>query len=207
MTAILLAAGVGKRMGPNAGPKCLCTVGGRSLLQIILETLRAVGVGHLVLVVGFRASEVEAHAKAHVGSMPLTIYQNPRYREGAILSLWTAREFLNRDVLVMDADVLCPQAAFERLVGSRHSNCLLVDGSVRETGEEQMVFGRESRVFHIAKKAPEDIRRGLELYGESLGFLRLEGNAAGLLKQLLDQKVQAGIVTNEHEQVYPALFG
>ena len=207
MTAILLAAGVGKRMGPGAGHKCLARVGGRSLLRRTLEGLRAVGVGEVALVTGFQSEAVAAEARSHAGGMKLTVLENPRYKEGASLSLWTAREFLDRDVLVMDADVLCPQAAFERLVGSKHRNCLLADGSVRETGEEQILFGREGRVLHIAKKAPEEIRRRMELYGESLGFLRLEAAAAALLRKFLDQKVQAGVVTIEHEQVYPDLFG
>ena len=207
LTAILLAAGVGKRMGPGAGPKCLSQIGGKSLLCRTLELLRAVGVEDLVLVTGFQAESVVREARAHAGRMRLTVLENTRYKEGAILSLWTAREFLDRDVLVMDADVLCPQAAFERLAGSTHRNCLLVDGSVKETGEEQMVFGRESQALHIEKKAPEEIRRRMEFYGESLGFLRLEASAAVLLRKLLDQKVQAGINSIEHEQLYPDLFG
>lgn len=194
-------------MGPGAGPKCLARIGGKSLLCRTLESLRAVGVEEVALVTGFQAGVVTQEARAHAGRMKLTVLENPRYREGAILSLWTAREFLDRDVLVMDADVLCPQAAFERLVGSPHRNCLLADGSVKETGEEQMVFGREGRVLHIAKKATEEIRGRMELYGESLGFLRLEASAAVLLQKLLDHKVQDGVDSIEHEQLYPDLFG
>jgi len=193
-------------MFPRTGPKCLCTVGGRSLLQIILETLRAVGVGHLVLVVGFRAGEVEAHAKAHAGSMPLTIYQNPRYREGAILSLWTARESFDDDLLIMDADVLCPQAGFERLIRSPHRNCLLVDGEAADTGEEQIVLGKDERVLHIAKRPSPELRSSMSPFGESVGFLKLSQEAARILRGLLEAKVQAGIVGIEHEQVYPELF-
>jgi choline kinase len=201
LTAILLAAGVGKRMGPDAAPKCLLAIGGKSLLQRTLESLRAVGVEEVALVTGFQAGAVAAEARAHAGGLKLTVLENPRYKEGAILSLWTAREFLDRKVLVMDADVLCPQAAFERLVGSPHRNCLLVDSSVRETGEEQMVFGREAKALHIAKKVPEEIRRRMELCGESLGFLRLDSAAAALLRSLLDRKVQAGVVTIEHDGI------
>ena len=206
MTAILLAAGVGKRMGSGAGPKCLLQVGGRSLLRRTLDSLRAVGVKEVALVTGFQSADVEKEARAVSGEIRLSVLQNPRYREGAILSLWTAREFLNRDLLVMDADVLCPPAVFERLVGSKHSNCLVVDGSVEETGEEQMVFGREGRALHIAKKATDSIRREMDLFGESLGFLRLSGEAASCLRELLDGKVRSGWVAIEHEQAYPDLF-
>lgn len=206
MTAIILAAGVGKRMGAGAGPKCLMPIGGKSLLRRTLETLRAIGVKEVALVTGFQGEAVAQEARAHARPMKLTVLLNPRYTEGAILSLWTAKEFLDRPVLIMDADVLCPQAAFERLAGSLHENCLLADGSVSDTGEEQMVFGREGRVFHIAKKAADSVRREMEWYGESLGFLRVGRQAALTLRNLLEQKVQTGETGIEHEQVYPDLF-
>lgn len=193
-------------MGPEAIPKCLLSIGGKSLLRRTLENLHAVGVEQVVVVTGFRGDQVEREARAGAGGISVHAVENPRFREGAILSLWSARDFLDRDVMVMDSDVFCPQAAFERLVGSAHSNCLLVDGSVQETGEEQMVFGRQGRALHIAKKAPEEIRQRMQQYGESLGFLRLDARAAAVLRELLDRKVQAGAVTIEHEQVYPDLF-
>src|SRR5438094_904291 len=56
MKAIILAAGVGKRIGAAAGnrPKCLLEFGGRSLLVRYLDALLAVGVKSAVLVVGHR---------------------------------------------------------------------------------------------------------------------------------------------------------
>ncbi len=206
MTAILLAAGVGRRMGPGAGPKCLIEVGGKTLLARILESLRSVGVAEAVLVVGFGKEEVIREARARAGGMRLTVIENERYREGAILSLWSARAFLDRPVLVMDTDVLVSPAAYERLVGSRHANCLLVDAKAPDTGEEQMVFGREGRVLHITKRPPDELRQRMERYGESVGFLKLSEEGAHLLRQLLEEKVRAGITQIEHEQVYPELF-
>src|SRR2546425_4229489 len=56
MKAIILAAGVGKRIGAATGnrPKCLHEFGGRSLLVRYLDALLAVGVKSAVLVVGHR---------------------------------------------------------------------------------------------------------------------------------------------------------
>src|SRR5213592_2775618 len=56
MKAIILAAGVGKRIGAATGnrPKCLLEFGGRSLLVRYLDALLAVGVKSAVLVVGHR---------------------------------------------------------------------------------------------------------------------------------------------------------
>ena len=206
MTAILLAAGVGKRMGPGAHPKCLLAIGGQSLLQRTLSALRAVGVRHVVVVVGYAAPEVAAEARAQAGALDLTLLENPRYREGAILSLWTARAHFTEDLLIMDADVLYPPAALERLIRSRHQNCLLVDGRSEETGEEQLVLAEGNRVRHIAKHPPTDLRQRFTCAGESVGFLKVARADAPRLRALLDARVQAGDVQIEHEGIYPEFF-
>lgn len=193
-------------MGPQAGPKCLLQVGGQSLLRRTLQDLHAAGIREIILVVGFRKAEVMEEARRHAGGLRLQAVENERYREGAILSLWSARAFLDRAVLVMDADVVCPPSALKRLVGSPHPSCILVDGSSADTGEEQIVFGDRGRVFHIAKRPEEEIRRRWQRFGESMGFLKLHREGAIQLRKLLEEKVDSGAVTLEHEQVYPRLF-
>ena len=206
MTAILLAAGVGKRMGPSALPKCLMQVGGRSLLRRTLEALRAAGIRQVVVVVGYRAAEIVAEGRAHAAGIRLTFVENPRYREGAILSLWAAREYLGGPALIMDADVLFPSGFIERLTGSAHANALLVDGTSPDTGEEQVVLGRGPRVLNITKQPSAALRHEMTAFGESVGFLKLSPPATERLRSLLDRAVSQGQVTIEHEQVYPELF-
>ena len=206
MTAIILAAGVGRRMGPNARPKCLMPIGGRTLLRRSLEALQAAGVAHVVVVVGYQAPAVAAEARAHAGGLRLTLLENPRYREGAILSLWTAREQFTDDLLIMDADVLYAPALLDRLMASSSRNCLLVDGASTDTGEEQMVLGRAGRALQITKQPSARDQQDLTMFGESVGFLKLGSEAAGRLRALLEERVRAGQVMIEHEQVYPALF-
>src|SRR5207249_626580 len=115
VTAILLAAGVGKRLVgfSNGRPKCLIEVGGKSLLVRLLEGLAAAGVREAAVVVGFGEDAVRAAVGAAPHGICVRCLSNPRFREGAILSLWTARELLDGPVLVMDADVLCPPAMIE----------------------------------------------------------------------------------------------
>ena len=206
MKAILLAAGVGKRMGPDAGPKCLLKITGRSLLQMTFEAIQSVGIRDLVLVVGFHKEDVQSHARAHAGNLRLTVLENPRYQEGAILSLWTARSHFDEDLLIMDADVVCPLVFFDKLIRSVYKNCLLVDPSAANTGEEQMVLGKGKRVLFITKRPSRELLDEMTCFGESVGFLKLEREAAGWLRKLLEAKIEAGVVNIEHEQVYPDLF-
>ena len=205
MTAIVLAAGVGKRLHAASGgkPKCLIEIGGRSLLGRLLAGLAAAGVRDAVVVTGFGADAVEAAVAALDGGIRVRCVVNPRYTEGAILSLFTARDVLRAGaVLVMDADVLCAQAVLDRLVRSPHANCFLLDGSAANTGEEQMLLVRGGRVRDIVRGGAP----GFELQGESVGFLKLSADAAALLETLLARRVAAGHTGIEHEEVYPDLL-
>jgi len=204
MTAIILAAGVGKRLLEASGgrPKCLLQVGGRPLIRRLLDDLAAVGVREAVVVTGFGAEQVRAAVDGPLGAIDVRCVHNPRYTEGAILSLWTAREVLDRPVLVMDADVLCGQAMLRRLVASPHPNCFLLDASAENTGEEQMLLVRGGQVRNIVRGGAP----GYDLMGESIGFLRLSADGARLLRELLGLRIAAGDTGIEHEQVYPELL-
>jgi choline kinase len=204
VTAIILAAGVGKRLHVASGgrPKCLIEIGARSLLLRLLESLAACGVGEAVVVTGFGEAAVrDAVASPPPGIRVATAF-NARFEEGAILSLATAGAWLDRPVLVMDADVLCSTAMIRRLVASPHANCFLLDASSENTGEEQMLLVRDGRVRDIVRGGAP----GWELAGESIGFLKLGADAARLLRTLLDARIAAGHTGIEHEEVYPELL-
>jgi choline kinase len=205
MTAIVLAAGVGKRLLSASGgrPKCLIEIGGRSLLARLLVGLASAGVRDAVVVTGFGAEAVAEAVRTLGSGIRVRCVVNPRYTEGAILSLWAARDVLRAGAaLVMDADVLCAQAMLDRLVRSPHPNCFLLDGSVSSTGEEQMLLVRDGRVRDIVRGGAP----GFELQGESVGFLKLSAAAAALLETLLAGRVAAGHTGIEHEEVYPDLL-
>ena len=66
MKAIMLAAGVGRRLygdSKTQPPKALLSFAGKTLLQRHVDILRALGVSELVLVVGFRRELIVAEAR------------------------------------------------------------------------------------------------------------------------------------------------
>ena len=133
--------------------------------------------------------------------MAVRYVANPRYREGAILSLSAAREALDGPVLIMDADVLCPPAMIARLVQTPHPNCFLFDGSVPPGGEEQMLLVRDGRVCDIVRGGAPGWEQG-----ESIGFLKLNQETAQVLLWLMEGAMRAGRDTIEHEELYPDLM-
>ncbi|NOS82227.1 MAG: phosphocholine cytidylyltransferase family protein [Nitrospira sp.] len=171
MKAVILAAGVGKRLWEvtQHRPKCLIEIGGRSLLHRYLASLRSVGIHQADIVVGYKQEMIRAAVVANDCGVRVSFLVNEQFHRGSISSLWIARASLDDDVIVMDADVLFHQEILRRLVESPHGNALLMDDTVKQTGEECMVVVEGGRVIALTKKMP--LR--YDYAGEGVGFLKV----------------------------------
>lgn len=200
MKVIMLAAGVGKRLGggKTRPPKVMLEFGGKTLLRRHIEILRACGIEELIMAVGYRAGVIQEGLSAlGVTDFVSTVF-NPDYREGSIVSLWAIREALCAagDVILMDGDVLYDRRLMDRLLTSRHANCFLMDRNV-EPGEEPVklcVRGGRPVDFH------KEIRTACDYYGESVGFFRLSAPIARRLAGAAKAYIQAGKTQQMYEE-------
>ena len=201
MKAIILAAGVGKRFKEvtDQRPKCLINIQGVTLLERTLRALGTAGVREAVVVIGYRGEMIQQEIGSHCGGVAVRYVINSHYEKGAILSLLSAQEEFDDDLLIMDADVLFPVLMIDRLVRSSHVNCFLLDGSAVNTGEEQMLLTRGGRVLNIIRGGSGDF----DVIGESVGFLKVARDDAFLLRMILEDLVAQGRDTIEHEEAFP----
>lgn len=79
-TAMMLAAGLGKRMRPLTAtrPKPLVEVAGRALLDHALDRVRAAGVRRAVVNVHYLADALEAHVRRHAHGLDIAISDERR---------------------------------------------------------------------------------------------------------------------------------
>ena len=72
---MIMAAGLGSRMMPLTAtrPKPLIEVAGMTLLDHVLDQLRAAGVGRIVVNVHYLADQVEAHLASYAADFAVTI--------------------------------------------------------------------------------------------------------------------------------------
>ena len=86
MKAIILAAGVGKRLWPvtQHRPKCLIEIGGRSLLVRYLEALAGVGVREAVIVVGYKQDMIRTVTEAVSAEYRCVMWPAISFNEAAL---------------------------------------------------------------------------------------------------------------------------
>lgn len=101
--AIIMAAGIGKRMQPLTfeTPKPLVKVNGVRMIDTVVEGLQENGITEIYVVVGHLKEQFYEWCKAWPG---VTIIENPYYyTANNISSLYVAREHLS-DCIILDGD-------------------------------------------------------------------------------------------------------
>ena len=183
MNAIILAAGVGKRLGEAAvdKPKCLLRFNGKSLLERHIEVLQSLGVAEIHIVTGYRTEDIKLHLEGINITARLRVLFNPDFTEGSIVSLWHARQVLKTDgdIILMDADVLYDPRILSKLIRGDATNAFLLDRDYEPGKEPVKLCVSNGRVIDFRKEIDKDLQ--FDLQGESVGFFRFSPEVASRL--------------------------
>jgi choline kinase len=132
--AVILAAGLGRRIRPLGSPlpKPLLPVNGRALISYTLEALAATDVEEVVVVTGHQAHLV-TNALGEGADMAIRFASNPDYYGGSAGSLLAARDFCEDEpfLLLMSDHLFSPELL-----------CLLLDSAETAGATVAADFGR-----------------------------------------------------------------
>src|SRR3954463_6722134 len=103
--AVILAAGQGTRM-KSATPKVLHKVGGRTLLDRVIDTVEQVGCERIVVVVGPHSPAVRELVERRLGPGAVAVQDPPLGTGHAVMAAAPALAGVEGDVLGTNAD--CP---------------------------------------------------------------------------------------------------
>ncbi len=106
--AVILAAGRGSRLHAKTwdAPKCLVEVGGESILERALRALASEGITEALIVVGYKSDVLRARIGARYAGIDIRYVDAPDYATtNNLRSLWDARAHLDRDVVLLEADI------------------------------------------------------------------------------------------------------
>lgn len=135
MQAIMLAAGMGKRLGryTKNGTKCMVQVNGKALIEYAIESLVLAKISRLVLVVGYRADTLKDFIASRFNEenlcgMKIEYIENPIYdKTNNIYSLYLARnELLRDDTILLESDVIFKPCMISELVESDEKNMAVI---------------------------------------------------------------------------------
>lgn len=125
--AIIIAAGMGRRLAPytDTMPKCLVPIAGRPMILRQIDAFRAHGVDDVVVIRGYKADVLEAR-RAELG--PVRFVENVDYQKNNILqSLFKARAELDGPFYSTYADIVYGREVMTQLRDAAGDICLVID--------------------------------------------------------------------------------
>lgn len=131
MQAIILAAGMGKRLGEltKGNTKCMIEVGGETLISRLLRQLDRQHLSRIVMVIGYKAQELRDYLATLPTATPIEFVENTIYdKTNNIYSLYMAKDYLRtEDTLLFESDIIMEDAVIDKLVSNPYPNLALVD--------------------------------------------------------------------------------
>lgn len=131
MQAIILAAGMGKRLKNLTAnnTKCMVKVNGVPMIDRVLRQLDAHRLSRIILVVGYEGEKLKAHVRSLPIFTPVDFVDNPIYdKTNNIYSLALAkRQLCAEDTLLLESDLIFEDSVLDLLLDDPRPNLALVD--------------------------------------------------------------------------------
>lgn len=183
MKALILAAGLGSRLGDltSGKPKCLLELHGKSILRHQLDLLAACDVNEFTIITGFGAELIQAHAHDRASFVHYPNFASTNN----LLTLHYCKQLLVGDVLVLFADVLISHPALQELISCPADFALLVDSTRCLEGTMRIRLS-SSTVTDIGPHIPTS-----QGNGNFVGVARLSARGSELLAAELDHLIAA----------------
>lgn len=132
MQAIILAAGMGRRLGEYTrdNTKCMLPVNGVRLIDRVLGQLSQLGLSRVVIVVGYKGQNlIDYIGHRYDDRLKIEYVNNPVYdKTNNIYSLSLAKEKLQEDdTLLIESDLIFDDSLFRMILDNPYPNLALVD--------------------------------------------------------------------------------
>lgn len=184
MQAIILAAGMGKRLGEltKNNTKCMVKVNGVSLIDRTLTQLSQLDLNRVVIVIGYKGDNLRQYIGNEYKGLKIEYIENPVYdKTNNIYSLSLAKkELQEEDTLLVESDLIFDDSLFPMIVDNPYPNLALVakyetwmDGTMVRLDDENNI------VDFVPKKAFEyndvdSYYKTVNIYKFSKDFLRTQ---------------------------------
>lgn len=225
MQAIILAAGMGKRLGDYTknNTKCMVPVNGVPLIDRVLKQLSRLDLNRVVVVVGYEGKKLQDYLGDNKFDLKIEYVSNPVYdKTNNIYSLALAKDqLISDDTLLIESDLIFQDGMFELIVNNPYPNLALVakceswmDGTMVRIDEDKNIVtfvpkaafnysdvGSYYKTINIYKLSKEFSRTKyvpfLEAYTKAVGNNEYYENVLRVISFIDSHDLKALPITNE----------
>ncbi|MDB4341918.1 phosphocholine cytidylyltransferase family protein [bacterium] len=184
MKGIIIAAGKGVRLKglTNDQPKCLLTIGGKSILQHQLDVYRNNGIKNISIIKGYCAEKIDLEG--------ITYFFNDDYSNNNILlSLMYAESQMDGEFIATYSDIVYESSVLSAILESDADISIITDVNWQKSYEgrtEHPLDEAEKVIFnenHIVKKIGKDLGGDSETPSEFIGMIKCTEKGAQIFKE------------------------
>ncbi|MGY8764874.1 MAG: phosphocholine cytidylyltransferase family protein [Fidelibacterota bacterium] len=184
MKAIIMAAGVGKRLQAlNINkPKCLITVQNETLIRRSVNLLVNKGISDITVIVGFMADLIRNELNNDVA-----YFENPDFQStNSIKSLWYAKDLLEDNVLLLNGDLYYEHGILDYAINQTNPVVMLADSTRIDNADYRFSFSGD-QINQFGKHLTNH-----ETDGEYVGIVRIDQSFIKTFKQALEEMITSG---------------
>ena len=208
MKALIMAAGRGTRISRyiEGKPKCTVDIGDIRLIEYTLEELLSRNVDKIGVVLGYQAGIMEEILSKY----PVEVYYNYFYEvTNSIASAWFAGDFIDDDMLMMNADVFAEESILDQLFDIEKETVLLSDSSRKEMADYKLAqrelaekYYEDNQLIKFGKEL-----EGKDISGEYVGIARVSRGFVPEFKKRLQSLIKQGKYNMWWEDVLYSFVG
>lgn len=184
-----MCAGKGNRLYPltKDKPKCLLSLGEKTILEHIIENFNIAGIEEIFLVTGYNRDLIEDLVKKRQFS-GIRFIVNEKFAEtNTAFSLNLALKEIDSDFILLNGDVVFDKDILIELISHTEENCVVVDNTVNLNEEEVKVIALDGHIQRVGKEFdPKDC------LGEAIGMNKISRSLIPWLSQVFDDLEDKG---------------
>lgn len=171
MQALILAGGQGTRLRPHteAIPKPLLPLGGKTILDHQIDTLRYFDIQKITLVTGYFSEKIHAHLGSVYPGQPFSFVHNDEFEHSrpAYAIIKALPTLLGEDCIYLNGDVLYDRRILERIIATKTSSTA-IQRSPWDEEQVKVILDQKNHILHLSKNIPKE-----EGQGEFIGVSKL----------------------------------
>jgi len=126
MQAVILAAGMGRRLGEltSENTKCQVVICGKTLIERILDQICEHHFKQIIIVIGYFGEKLKKFVGSEYNGIPVKYVNNPDYKTtNNIYSLYLAKDYLlSDDTVLFESDLIIDNSILEDLIKNPYPN-------------------------------------------------------------------------------------
>lgn len=191
MRAIILAAGMGKRLQPftNNIPKCMVPYKEKPIIDTILEKMYRMNFESIAVVTGYKNDVLIKH----INNSQIKIYHNPLYDStNMVFSLFCARDFFDQDCIISYSDIVYEKHILDKICDDKNDFSIVVDKAWKPLWEKRFLNPLEDlETFEIQQGNVSRIgskpKTYSDIHGQYIGLLKISKNGFKIATEIYEK--------------------